>query len=136
VSAARTASGRRRTVRLGAGSGFAGDRIDPAVALAERGFLDYLVFECLGERTVAAAHARRLRDPAAGFDLMLEARLRAVLPACGAHGTTIVTNAGAANPAAAGEFALHIARDLGLTGFRVAVVSGGDVLAQVREWDR
>ena len=29
------------TVRIGAGSGFAGDRIDPVLDLAERGELDY-----------------------------------------------------------------------------------------------
>ena len=122
---------RKDTVRIGAGSGFAGDRIDPAIDLAERGDLDYLVFECLGERTVAAGHARRLRDAAAGYDPMLEARLRAVLPACRASGTTIITNAGAANPVAAGELACRVAVELGLPGLRVAVVTGDDVLAAV-----
>ena len=126
---------RRAPVRLGAGSGFAGDRVDPAVDLAERGELDYLVFECLGERTVAAGHARRLRDASAGYDPMLEERLRAVLPACRANGTTVVTNAGAANPEAAGELARQVAADLGLAGLRVAVVTGDDVLAQVRAAD-
>jgi hypothetical protein len=126
---------RRGRVRLGAGAGFAGDRIDPAVDLAERGELDYLVFECLGERTVAAAQARRLRDPSAGFDPLLGARLRAVLPACRAHGTTVITNAGAAHPAAAGEVAARVARSLGLAGLRVAVVTGDDVLAAVRAAD-
>jgi hypothetical protein len=48
-------------IRIGAGSGFAGDRIDPAVDLAERGDLDYLVFECLGERTVAATRGPATR---------------------------------------------------------------------------
>ena len=36
-------------LRLGAGAGYAGDRIPPAVALAEKGQLDYLIFECLAE---------------------------------------------------------------------------------------
>ncbi|MGN4194856.1 acyclic terpene utilization AtuA family protein, partial [Burkholderia gladioli] len=36
-----------RRVRLGAGAGYSGDRIEPAVELAEHGALDYLVFECL-----------------------------------------------------------------------------------------
>ena len=40
-------------VRIGAGAGFQGDRIEPAVDLAERGSLDFLVFECLAERTIA-----------------------------------------------------------------------------------
>ena len=126
---------RQSPVRLGAGSGFAGDRIDPALDLAERGELDYLIFECLGERTVAAGQARRLRDKATGYDPLLEERLRAVLPACREHDTAIITNAGAANPGAAGELACRVAADLGLAGLRVAVVAGDDVLAQVREAD-
>ena len=42
-----------KTVRIGCGAGFAGDRIDAASILAARGELDYLVFECLAERTIA-----------------------------------------------------------------------------------
>jgi hypothetical protein len=56
-------------VRLGAGSGFAGDRIDPAVDLAERGDLDYLVFECLGERTVAATVPSREQAAVVGQEV-------------------------------------------------------------------
>lgn len=42
-----------KIVRIGAGAGYAGDRIEPAVELAMYGSLDYLVFECLAERTIA-----------------------------------------------------------------------------------
>ncbi len=125
----------RSRVRLGAGAGYAGDHIDPAVELAEHGELDYLIFECLGERTVAAAQLRRLKNPAAGYDPLLEARLRAVLPACQAHGTRLVTNAGAANPRAAGALAEVVARALGVRPLRIAVVTGDDVLDRVREAD-
>jgi hypothetical protein len=52
-----------RTIRIGAGAGYSGDRIEPAVELAERGGLDYLVFECLAERTIALARQARLKDP-------------------------------------------------------------------------
>ena len=42
-----------KTIRIGSGAGYSGDRIEPAVELAERGDIDYLVFECLAERTIA-----------------------------------------------------------------------------------
>jgi len=45
----------QKALRIGAGAGYAGDRIPPALALAEKGQLDYLVFECLAERTIALA---------------------------------------------------------------------------------
>lgn len=127
--------GRVREVRIGAGAGFAGDRIDPAVELAQRAELDYLVFECLGERTVALGQKRRRADPAAGFDPLLEARMRAVLPACHRQGTRIITNSGSANPAAAGELVARVAADLGIEGLRVAVVTGDDVTPLVRDLD-
>ena len=114
--------------RIGSGAGYAGDRIDPAQDLAERGQLDALVFECLAERTIALAQLRRSRDPAQGYDTLLCERMRAVLPACVKQGVTIITNMGAANPLAAGQAVLQVARELGLARLRVAVVTGDDVL--------
>ncbi len=120
-----------RPYRIGAGAGYAGDRIDPAVDLAERGALDALVFECLAERTIALAQLRRAANPEHGYDPLLAARLRAVLPATSRQGTTLITNMGAANPLAAGAVALQVARELGLPRLRVAVVTGDDVLAWI-----
>lgn len=124
-----------RQIRIGAGAGFAGDRIEPAVELAERGRLDYLVFECLAERTIALAQLARLADPAAGYDGLLERRMRAVLPACRRAGTRIVSNMGAANPLAAAQKVRDIARDLGLAGLKVAAVTGDDIVDRLRGTD-
>ena len=44
-----------KTLRIGSGAGYSGDRIEPAVELAEHGELDYLIFKCLAERTIALA---------------------------------------------------------------------------------
>ncbi len=124
-----------RPVRIGAGAGYAGDRIEPALELAERGALDYLVFECLAERTIALAHQRRRADPAAGYDPLLADRMRAVLPACAARRVRVITNMGAANPLAAAREVARIAGDLGLAGLRVAAVIGDDVTEAVRDAD-
>ena len=69
-----------RTIRIGSGAGYSGDRIEPAVELAEKGEIQYLVFECLGERTVALAQQARMKNPEGGYDPLLEERFRAVLP--------------------------------------------------------
>ena len=123
-------------IRLGAGAGFAGDRIDPAVELAQHGELDYLIFECLGERTVAAGQVRRRTDPGAGYDPLLLARIDAVIEHTLAAGTTIVTNGGSANPLAAANAvaALLGEKRLGRT-VRIAAVTGDDVEAAIREVD-
>ncbi len=124
-----------RTVRIGAGAGFSGDRIEPAVELAERGDIQYLVFECLAERTIALAQLARRRDPEAGHDPLLVARMRAVLPACRRRGIRIVTNMGAANPLSAARKVATVAREMGLPGLRVAAVLGDDVLDALRSTD-
>lgn len=123
-----TSQSQPRTVRIGAGAGFAGDRIDPAVELVREGRLDYLVFECLAERTIALAQRARLGDPVAGYDPLLEARMRAVLPLCAEKNVRIVSNMGAANPLAAGRRIAEIADALGLRGLKIASVVGDDVL--------
>lgn len=120
-----------RTFRIGTGAGFSSDRLSPAVDLAEGGELDVLVLECLGERTVAFAHRDRMLDPKRGYDSHLERRMRALLPVCTSAGVKIITNMGAANPCAAAERTLAIARELGLSGLKVACIEGDDVSSQV-----
>jgi hypothetical protein len=118
-------------VRIGSGAGFQGDRLDPALVLAERGGLDYLGLECLGERTVALAQLRRRKDPAKGYDPLLERRMSRLLPLAKRHGFRLVTNMGAANPVAAADAVVAIARKQGIA-VKVAVVTGDDVLSEIR----
>ncbi|MGU3776485.1 acyclic terpene utilization AtuA family protein [Burkholderia metallica] len=123
-----TAKQPERRVRIGAGAGYSGDRIEPAVELAEHGQLDYLVFECLAERTIAIAQQARRADPALGYDPLLDARMRAVLPVAAPKRVRIVSNMGAANPRAAARRTAQIARSLGFAHLKVAAVEGDDVL--------
>src|SRR5947209_5314927 len=115
------------TVRVGCGAGFAGDRLEPALVLADRGRLDYLILECLAERTIALAQLRRRHDPRAGYDALLERRMTGLLPLVAQNGIGVITNMGAANPIAAAERIVEIARGLGVK-VRVAAVTGDDVL--------
>src|SRR5260221_13599942 len=117
-----------RAIRIGSGAGYSGDRIEPAVELAEKGDIQYLVFECLGERTVALAQQARMKNPDSGYDPLLEDRMRAVPPACAAKGKKIVTNMGAPNPVAAARKTAEIARSMGLSSLKIAAVIGDDVL--------
>jgi len=127
-----------KTLRIGSGAGYSGDRIEPAVELAEKGDLDYLVFECLAERTIALAQQARLSDPEAGFDPLLSERMRRVLPfvgrgrEAGQRRLRLISNMGAANPLAAAREVRRIAVELGLHGLKVAAVTGDDVLAVLK----
>lgn len=124
-----------RTIRIGSGAGYSGDRIEPAVELVEKGNIQYLAFECLAERTIALAQQARLADPAGGYDPLLTARFEAVLAGCVARGIKIITNMGAANPEGAAAEVACIARRLGIKGLKIAAVTGDDVLDLVRAGD-
>ena len=38
-----------KTIRIGSGAGYAGDRLEPSLELIEKGNLDYISYECLAE---------------------------------------------------------------------------------------
>ena len=122
-------------ISIGAGACYSGDRIEPAVELAERGRLDYLVFECLAKRTIALAQQARQTDANAGFDALLPERFNAVLRPCVANKVRIISNMGAANPVGAARAAAKIAREIGISGLKIAAVSGDDVTELVRHRD-
>jgi hypothetical protein len=117
----------RETLRLGGGAGFAGDRLDAPIDLAERGELDYLVLECLAERTIALAQLRRRGDPTTGYDSRLAERIESLLPILARGRMRLLGNLGAANPLAAADAIVAIAKRLDLPA-RVAAVTGDDVL--------
>ena len=118
----------RELLRIGAGAGFSGDRLEPAAVLAERGRVQYLVLECLGERTVALAQLRKRRDPARGYDPLLERRVELLLPIAAAA-RRAPDHATWARPTriAAADAIIAIARTH-KTPIRVAVLTGDDVL--------
>ena len=116
-----------QSMRIGTGAGFSSDRLEPAVDLVTRGKLDVIVLECLGERTIAFSHRDRMADPSRGYNAHLDRRMRALLPACRAAGTILISNMGAANPRAAAQRIVAIARELGLDGLKVACIEGDDV---------
>ena len=117
-------------MRMGSGAGFSSDRLGPAVDLAQKGSLDWLVFETIGERTLAFGHRDRLLNPERGYNPQLAARMRGVLGACRDNQTRIMTNMGVANVEKAAEVVVGVARDLGLEGLKVAAVLGDEVTDQ------
>lgn len=116
----------KQKIRIGCGAGFSGDRLEPAVVLAEKGELDYLVLECLAERTIALAQKRKLQDPAKGYDPLLERRMESLLPILVKNKVRLITNMGAANPIAAADKVIEIAEKQGVR-VKIAAVTGDEV---------
>ncbi len=121
-----------KVVRVGSGSAWWGDRIEPARLNAEQGRLDYLCFETMAEATVSAAQVRARRDPTfPGYDTYLDDRMRAVLPGCMRNGTRIVSNQGWINPGGAARRIVELLREAGHAGVKVAAVEGSLITDRV-----
>lgn len=122
----------KKSIRIGAGAAWWGDRVEPAKLNADRGELDYLCFETMAEATVSAAQVRARRDPSfEGYDTYLDDRMQAVLPGCMKNGTRIISNQGWINPDAAAKRIVHWLQKLGHQGVKVASVNGSLITDRV-----
>ena len=117
-----------RRVNIGAGSAFWGDMLEPAVQLAERAEIGYLGFDHLSELTMAILTRQRDRDPDKGFIPDIVPWMEACLPPARERGIVLTSNAGGANPRAAAREVAKVARAAGLSGTRIGIVEGDDLL--------
>lgn len=115
-----------KVVKIGSGSGFSEDWIEPAEELARNAEIDYLIFEALAERTIHDAHQRRMSGINPGYGLRFEDRMKRCAIPCLEKGTKIITNDGSANPQAAAEWLQTFLKENGRSA-KIAVVEGDDV---------
>ena len=122
--------GPHSTVFIGCAAGFAADRTDAGIPIVRelkgRKEPRFLIYETLGERTLALSQIERRRDPARGYNPSLERFIEPILGDCLESGIRIVGNFGAANPRAAGERLAAMAASLGRPA-RIAIVEGDDL---------
>jgi len=123
-----------KTVRIGSGAGYAGDRIEPAIDLIEKGNLDYIIFECLAERTISLAQKAKMEDPKKGYNVLFEYRFDRILEALKEHHVKVITNMGAANPYHAALKCQEMAKDKGLKNLKIAYVEGDDVSSKLNDY--
>lgn len=123
-----------KTIRIGSGAGYAGDRLEPALELIEKGDIDYISFECLAERTIAIAQMAKLKDPTKGYNDLLKDRMEQVIPLAWEKKVKVITNMGAANPEAAVQVCLDIAEHNGIHGLKIAAILGDDVLEKLEQY--
>lgn len=123
----------RRGFRIGSGSGFWGDALDPALELVERGDIRVLSMDYLAELTMALLQRSKRRDPAAGWVPDLVPHMRELLPAARRRGVRIVCNGGGVNPRGGAAAVADLARKEGLHGLRIGLVEGDDVLDRLDE---
>ena len=117
-----------KKIRIGCGSGGCTyERLEPTEELLKKGDIDYLVFECLVERTIADAQMEKLRDPNMGYNPQLEERMRRFMALALEKKTKIISNMGAANTPGAVAKIREIAEELGIKGLKIGMVQGDDI---------
>ncbi|XP_011093153.1 uncharacterized protein LOC105173178 isoform X1 [Sesamum indicum] len=105
---------RKDKIVIGCGAGFGGDRPIAALKLLQRvKDLDYLVLECLAERTLAERYSA-MKFGGKGYDPRISEWMQLLLPLAVERGVRIITNMGAKSPYGAQEEVLQIASKLGM----------------------
>jgi hypothetical protein len=123
-----------KKIRIGAGAGYAGDRIEPAIEIMEKGNLDYIIFECLAERTIAIGQLQKINNPSKGYNELLEYRMKKILPVWAEKKVKVITNMGSANPLAAAKVVKKLAEDMGIKGLKIAAVLGDDIFNSIEKY--
>ncbi len=122
-----------KKIRIGCGSGYWGDALDPAIELAEKGDVQYLGFDHLAELTMCLLHKQKQKDPTKGYIPDITGHFKALLPACQKNGIKMITDAGGANPHAAADAVAALASDMGYKGMKLGVVTGDDLTDKLDE---
>jgi hypothetical protein len=122
-----------KKVRIGAAQGFYGDTIEPAVATARNGNVQYLCFDALAELTMAILAKDKKGEQNAGYTKDISSQMKALLPYVKEKGIKLLTNAGGINPPGAQQEVLRVAREMGIKDLKVAVVTGESILDRIDE---
>ncbi|XP_058082049.1 uncharacterized protein LOC131230233 isoform X2 [Magnolia sinica] len=127
----------KEKVYIGCGAGFRGDRPLAALKLLQRvKELDYLVLECLAERTLAD-HYQVMMKGGKGFDPQISDWMSLLLPLAVERGVCLITNMGAMDPHGAQVAVLDVASSLGLditvsVAYEVALTKSGSTSSHER----
>ncbi|MHB9145970.1 MAG: acyclic terpene utilization AtuA family protein [Symbiobacteriia bacterium] len=122
-----------KSIRIGAGQGFYGDSLLPALDVARYGKVQYISSDTLAELTLAILQKGRKKDPDGGYTKDVVPTMRALLPLAREKGIKLVTNAGGVNPWGAVKAVAQVARELGLMGLKIGVVTGDNIMPRLDE---
>lgn len=125
-----------KQVKIGAGQGFYGDIIEPALDLAENTDVQYLAFDTLAELTLAILQKDRQKDPSLGYTKDITRTARTLLPYVHEKGIKLITNAGGLNPEGARLEVMRVAKQLGISRLKIGVATGDDLFHRLDELER
>jgi hypothetical protein len=127
-------TGERRSIRIGSGQGFWGDRPDAPIEQVRTGPIDYLMMDYLAEVTMSILQKQKSRDPTQGYARDFVPLMEELFPDLLARGVRVVTNAGGVNLPACRDALINAARKTATKTTRrarIGVVVGDDLLGRL-----
>lgn len=119
------------TYRIGSAQGYYGDDVTRALPMIKGNHVDVACFEALAELTLAILQKDKLRDPSRGYTFDIGIIASQILPEAYKRGIPLITNGGGLNPQGAAQLAYETAQKLGLSGVKIAYVTGDDLSDQL-----
>jgi hypothetical protein len=102
-----------------------------AMAVVMEKGADYLVHDSLAELTLSILQKDKMRDPSLGYPRDIELHAKILYPMAFRNGIKVVTDSGGLNPVSAANKVSEILRSQGVTGIRIAIITGDDMMASL-----
>lgn len=123
-----------KIVRVANAQGFWGDSSLGPKRLVEEGPVDYLTFDYLAEITMSIMQKQRMRSPDRGYAMDFPPMVKSIIKTCKEKGIKIIANAGGVNPRACMEATKKVIEELGVTGVKIAIVEGDDIMDRLDDF--
>ncbi|MGB1287966.1 MAG: acyclic terpene utilization AtuA family protein, partial [Aggregatilineales bacterium] len=122
------------TYRIGSAQGYYGDDVTRALPMIQGGYVDVVCFEALAELTLSILQKDRLKDPSRGYTFDINIIAEKILPEAYQRKIPLITNGGGLNPRGAAETVRRITENQGLTGLKIAAITGDSVMEFLPDW--
>ena len=123
----------KEKIKIASGQGFWGDLPNAPINQVKNGEIDYLVMDYLAEVTMSIMQKQRMRNEKYGYARDFVDVIEATLQEIKNDDVKVISNAGGVNPKACKDAILDIAEKAGVSGLKIAVVDGDDILPNLDE---
>lgn len=123
----------KEQIRIASGQGFWGDLPNAPIEQVKRGEIDYLVMDYLAEVTMSIMQKQRMRNENYGYARDFVNVIEATLQEIKHERVKVISNAGGVNPIACKDAILKVTNKTGVSGLKIAVVDGDDILPNLDE---
>lgn len=123
-----------KTIKIAGVQGFYGDSPMGAMAVVMERAADYLVHDALAELTLSILQKDRMRDANLGYAKDIEVLSKILYPGAFQQGIRVVTNSGGLNPEAAAARVKELLSKQGITGIKIATITGDNVLNKLDDF--